>query len=715
MTVISADEVLRDTQLRPIMSRRDAQLRNPARPPLARRERLLDALGGPGGRPFAVLVAPAGYGKTTLLREWCARDPRPSAWLTLGRPHDDPLLLLRAIARAADDAFAQARDGRIVLVLDDVQNVLEPGAHETLAGVMRRPPEGMTIALASRTELPLPVARLSAAGLVTELRAPALAMTRAEAAEFVRAAGLRVDAEALDALMRHTEGWPAGLALAAVSLGRSAAEHAFACFDGRDRLVAAYIRDEVLATLDDAEREFVTATAALDAFTAPLCDAVLERTDSARMLDRLQRRGFPFVALDRSGERVRHHHLVRDLLRAELGARGPALEPALHRRASAWHERAGDTEAALRHALAAGDPQRGCATVSAALGQCVERATGEMVEHWLSLFAPGEIARRPPLAVAAAAVQLAGGQGDIAEHWLRAAASGGTPEIVGVGTALRAVLGRQGLTAIAADAARASELLAPDSPGQALCRLASGVAAHLRSERGAARALLEEGARRAAVHAPLIGALCLAQLALLALDEDDREEAAGLTARARAQVERFRLERFPASALVLAVSAFVSALRRVDGAAQDLAAAAALRERLTDFAVWYDAEVEVVLARAALRLTDVNGACRHAVAAGRLVARLPGAVTLAEWQLAAGAELDAYRTAVREERFVLTAAELKVLQFLPTHLTFRQIGERTSVTGNTVKTQANAVYRKIGVRSRSAAVMRARELGLIEA
>jgi LuxR family maltose regulon positive regulatory protein len=157
------------------------------------------------------------------------------------------------------------------------------------------------------------------------------------------------------------------------------------------------------------------------------------------------------------------------------------------------------------------------------------------------------------------------------------------------------------------------------------------------------------------------------------------------------------------------------ALRRVDGAAQDLATAAALRERLTDFALWYDAEVDLVLARTALRLTDVNAACRHAEAAGRRIARLPGAVTLAEWQLAADAELAAYRTAAREERFALTAAELKVLQFLPTHLTFRQIGERTSVTANTVKTQANAVYRKIGVRSRSAAVMRARELGLLEA
>src|SRR3954468_16262244 len=126
-----------------------------------RRPRLLEGL---GDRPFAVLVAPAGYGKTTLLRQWCAQDPRPSAWLTLDHRHEDPLVLLRAIARAVEPASAR------VLVIDDVQELRGPAGQEALAGVALQPPEGMTIALASRADLPLPVARLSAAGLVTELR-----------------------------------------------------------------------------------------------------------------------------------------------------------------------------------------------------------------------------------------------------------------------------------------------------------------------------------------------------------------------------------------------------------------------------------------------------------------------------------------------------------------------------------------------------------------
>src|SRR3954454_25357563 len=133
--------------------------------PAVRRVRLLEALGGGVERPLAVLVAPAGYGKTTLLREWCAHDPRPAAWIALDRRHDDPLALLRAVARTVDQASAGAPDGRIILVIDDVQTLRSAGARETLAGVVRHPPEGVTIALASRAEPPLPVARLRAEGL----------------------------------------------------------------------------------------------------------------------------------------------------------------------------------------------------------------------------------------------------------------------------------------------------------------------------------------------------------------------------------------------------------------------------------------------------------------------------------------------------------------------------------------------------------------------
>src|SRR5262249_11713094 len=157
------------------------------------------------------------------------------------------------------------------------------------------------------------------------------------------------DAAALDGLARRTEGWPAGLSLALAALGPHAGRQAVARFDGRDRLIADYLREEVLDGLSEAEHAVVVGPPVLGPLTAPLCDAVLARSGSAATLAALRRSGFPLIALDRHGERFRHHHLLEDLLRAELRD-GAVDEPALHRRASAWHAHAGELEPALHHA-----------------------------------------------------------------------------------------------------------------------------------------------------------------------------------------------------------------------------------------------------------------------------------------------------------------------------------------------------------------------------
>jgi LuxR family maltose regulon positive regulatory protein len=266
------------------------------------------------------------------------------------------------------------------------------------------------------------------------------------------------------------------------------------------------------------------------------------------------------------------------------------------------------------------------------------------------------------------------------------------------------------------DAARASWLVASDSPCQALCGLVGGVAEHMLGRRGPARERLEDGARRAAVTAPQLHALCLSQLALLALDEGDWEGAAQLVTRARSQLARYGLDRYPTSALVLAVSALVRAQRgRVEEASDDAREAAALLDRLTDLARWYEIEVQIVLARAALRLSDVSGARARLAEAGRLAARAPDAVVLHEWLHAVEADLAEFTRSSSRLPSSLTTAELRILHFLPTHLSFREIAERTYVSANTVKTQANAVYRKLDVRSRSQAVACARGLGLLDA
>jgi LuxR family transcriptional regulator, maltose regulon positive regulatory protein len=156
--------------------------RRPAPHSTVGRPRLLNALASADRPPLAVLVAPSGFGKTTLLSEWSARDPRSFAWITLDAGHDDPVTLLRAVSRAIDAACASAPDGRIVLVLDDIHVLRSAAVHDTVAAIATQLPAEISVALASRTEPPVPVARLRAQGMVTELRHGDLAMTRAEAA-----------------------------------------------------------------------------------------------------------------------------------------------------------------------------------------------------------------------------------------------------------------------------------------------------------------------------------------------------------------------------------------------------------------------------------------------------------------------------------------------------------------------------------------------------
>ena len=578
-------------------------------------------------------------------------------------------------------------------------------------------PDEIAVAFASRAELPIPIARLRAQGLVSELRVADLAMTRIEAASLLRVAGLQLDRAGIDALLHRTEGWPAALALAALALeGESVPGPAPARFSGSDRLVAEYLRDEVLAGLSDEELRFAVHTSVLEVLTAPLCDAVLETSGSADMLARLHASNFPLVALDRTAERYRHHRLLRDMLRAELRRSEPQLEAELHRRASSWHVREGDRERGLQHALAAHEVAHAGDLVWSGIPASLEQGSVATVEHWLSRFTDAQIAADPRLALAAAGAHLAHGQGHLAEHWLVAAGASEDSDVAGGAAALRAALGRDGLTRMGEEAAHASALLGAENPGQALCRMIGGIADHLGGRREAGREQIEEGARRAAVLAPHVHALCLAQLALIALDEDDSENAVRLITRARAQVTRYGLARYPSSALALAVSALVRAQRgRVEEAHEDAREAADLLEQLTDVAPWYVIEVQILLGRAALRLSDVNDARARLADAGRMTARLPERGVLDDWLQAAEADLATFTRADSRLPASLTTAELRILQYLPTHLSFREIAERTYVSANTVKTQANAVYRKLDVRSRSEAVTSARELGLLDA
>jgi LuxR family transcriptional regulator, maltose regulon positive regulatory protein len=693
-------------------------VRTPSTHERVRRPRLVRVLQDPAAAPLAVLVAPAGYGKTALLTEWAERDRRPFVWVSADDGDNDGVRLAAKVSRAVRAVRSERGAGPHVLVLDDLHRLHTRVALDGLSAIASDAGPGLTVALASRSRLALPIARLREQRLVCELGPRDLAMTRSEASSLLRRFGLDLDRETVDTLLARTEGWPAGLSLAALALGgRAGSAHGANRFGGQDRLVADYLRDEVLADLSGEQLEFVLESSVLDTLTGPACDAVLGRSGSAGALAELARSSLLLVALDSTEQRYRYHGLLAEMLRAELKRRRPDLEPELHRRAAAWHLRAGDRDRAVHHAICAGDVGDAGELVWCTVVGAIGHGQQATIDRWLGRFTDADIAAQPALALAAANCELARGRGDLAAYWTTMAASAPAPHAgAEAGIALmRAALARDGIDRMRDDAERAYALEREDSPWRGLCCLLAGTAEQIAGHPDTAVERLEEGARHAAVVAPDVHALCLTQLAVLAIDQEDWEGAAGLVTRARSPIDRHDLAGSATVALVFATSALVRAHRgRVDDAHGDLQVALRLQAMLTDFAPWYEVELRILAARAAVRLSDVNGARAALDEAGRGLRRVPGAAALEAALADAWTRYHALAGSVTGPSSVLTNAELRVLRYLPTHLSFREIGDHTYVSPNTVKTQANSVYRKLDVSCRSEAVTRAREIGLLD-
>ncbi|HEU0024844.1 MAG TPA: LuxR C-terminal-related transcriptional regulator [Thermoleophilaceae bacterium] len=670
--------------------------------------------------PLALVIAPAGFGKTTLLSEWAERDARPFVWVALDDDDNDSACLAASIARALDGI--EPIDPT-VLVLDDAHVIRSPASLEVISALLDQLPSGSQLALASRTEPALPIGRLRAHRRVLEMRSPDLAMTRSEAAALLGMAGLQLEAGQVDRVLEQTEGWPAGLYLAALALrDQPDVGKALATFDGADRLVADYFRDELLSQAPRAEREFLVRTSVLDSLSGPLCDAVLERTGSARTLAALARSNLLIVPLDRSDERYRYHSLLAGTLRAELRRLEPDREPELNRLASVWYAEHDDPDRAIEHAIAARDPRRAGQLLWQNVARYAPRGRNSTVQRWLCEFTEDEIADVPALALVAATAHLTSGDGNQLRRWTSAAARGlgeaaSNDRVSGLEAGLAVMFAGtcdKGLEAMRADAAQAYRLEPQDSPWRSLCCLLEGVARQLIGDDDRARAVLEEGASRGATGAPSVQTLCLAQLALLALDDDDLDYAEAAAGRALEQVERLGIGDYPTEASVFAVSAVVRAARgRVEDAGRDLRRSQQLLVMLTDFVPWYEAEVRVTLARAALKLSDVPTSRALLAEAAPFLRQVPDAAVLHRWVGEARSQADAASAAAVAGGWVLTTAELRVLQFLPSHLSFPEVAERLCVSPNTVKSHARAVYRKLDASSRAEAVVHARNSGLL--
>ena len=718
-------------------------------PDLVPRPRLVNRLLRSQSARLVLLTAPAGYSKTTCLAQWAATDNRPFAWLTAEPRHNDPALLVASIMEATEQleplhpevrAALATPDPSIptivlpdlgrplegckpfVLVIDDAHAITSPGALEVLQAVLDHLPVEAQLALATRTEPALPLGRMRAHRQLAELTRGELSMTGAEAGELLAKVGVRLNSAQLDLLFERTEGWPAALYLAGLALtDQPDTGAAVAAFAGDDRIVVDYLRDEFLAAAEPETVSFLIRSSVLDELSGPLCDAVLDRCDSAEVLQALARSNSLVVSLDRSDGTYRYHRLFGEMLRSELRRReANETEVGLHMRASRWYAAHSDAGRAIGHAITAGELERAGELIWLAYPEVSGRGRIATLVRWLDQIGDDSVATSSTLALSAAHTHLALGRGDRAAHWTRVAAgtarSSDTSESVQADIKLlAATLATHGVAQMENDAVRASELHPEEAPWQATCYLLRGVASHLTGHPERALPMLQEGVRRGAVMSPIVEVISLAQLSLIAVEDGDWDRASRLIAQARGQVRRCGLSEYPSVVIVFAASALVDSHDgRVERAQADSADAKRLLELLTDFPPWYEAEARLVLFRACIRLDGLDSARVLLDEASLFIERTPDAIILNEWMSESVAALESASNERRGHEWSLTQAELRTLQYLPTHLSFREIGEHIHVSANTVKTQAQAIYRKLDASSRAGAVVRARNAGLLD-
>jgi len=399
------------------------------------RPRLVQALSQGLARGRTLVCAPAGSGKTALLADWAHGGGRPVAWLGLDAGDNDPARFWRYVVAALDRAqpglaeragpllgpppprsfaglvtalinelSAQPGDGEMVLVLDDYHLVDSRPVHESVAFLLENLPPGLHLVVSSRADPPLPLARLRARSQLAELRAAELRFTPEEAATLLgEAAGPGLPGTAVAALMARTEGWAAGLQLAALSLRGHADPAGFAAaFTGSHRYVLDYLADEVLDTQTEQVRAFLLETSVLERLSGELCDAVTGRAGSQAMLADIERAGLFLVPLDEVRGWWRYHHLFADLLRARLEAEQPGRVPELHRAAAAWCEEHDLADDAMRHALAAGDAAWAARLVERHVETLLGRSEGVTLRRWLSALPAQAVGDRPRLCLAQA-------------------------------------------------------------------------------------------------------------------------------------------------------------------------------------------------------------------------------------------------------------------------------------------------------------------------
>jgi LuxR family transcriptional regulator, maltose regulon positive regulatory protein len=718
------------------------------------RDRLVAAITAAAGAKLTLVSAPAGSGKTTLLGEWSASplERRPFAWLSLDPSDNDPvrfyegvIAALRRVVPAIGEEALSALAGPtsltdvtlpslinelaaygqpLVLVLDDYHLVVNPTIHRSLDFVLEHLPEPLHVAIAARSEPPLALGRLRVRREVVEVKASELRFTDEEATTLLNELrGLDLAPDDILQLQGRTEGWAAGLELAALSLSGREDPHDFiSSFAGDDRPIVDYLGFEVLDGLPTDTRSFLLRTSVLDRLCGALCDALLGERDSAPRLAELERANLFLVPLDTKREWYRYHHLFAGLLRHELARTEPELVPQLHRRASAWFRDNASASEAIRHSTAGGDVREASELIRQHWYEYLQRGRIETVAGWLAALGDDAVERDAGLCLTRAWIAVNTGRlGEVAD-WIEAAErayrSGGAGDgaMIESGVAALREIYRymDGGVEDAVEAGRRS-VERGETPWRPVGCPVLGIALFWSGRADEAASELAESAktaRSAGNHLAVIHAS--GGLAALSAERGDMGAAERVATDALELAEERSLTEHWATTM-----ARVARARALEQEGR-LSEAGDAIERGVELSRRGVAAVEIayaLLAKAeALQLRgDRDGATEVLREARRAVEDCPQPGILRE--MLARTERRLHRTPRRREgdgaADELTERELAVLRLLPSELSQREIAEALYVSINTVKTHTRGIYRKLGVDTRDEAVSRARELGVV--
>lgn len=422
----------------------------PPRPKAVRRPRLVDRLDEGMNSKLTLISAPAGFGKTTLVSEWIPDSEWPVAWLSLdeedGELHRFLTYFIAALRKVTDGVGEgvlamlespqpppvesmltvllndiAAIPDHFMLVLDDYHAIDSEPVDRSLGFLIEYLPPQMHLIVTTREDPQLPLARLRVRGELTEIRAADLRFTDAEAAAFLNEAmDLNLTEEAVAALEHRTEGWIAGLQLAALSMqDRADTANFVEAFAGSHRFVLDYLIEEVLHRQSEQVRDFLLRTAILERLSGPLCDAVTGREDSRSVLENLERGNLFVIPLDDRRQWYRYHHLFADVLRARSMEEQPERMLESHRRASVWYEQNDLPAEAIHHGLAAKDFERTAALVERAWPEMDSNFQTAVWLRWARVLPEAMVRRRPVLLMGIAWAYLNEGQLESGETWLR--------------------------------------------------------------------------------------------------------------------------------------------------------------------------------------------------------------------------------------------------------------------------------------------------------